>query len=127
MIGNVERTGLRYINLFEFPLIDKINVKIKLIDHQISHEPTNLRIEFEDGEYRKILQIGNQVEVTVDNQGITGSVIDIDCIRTSNYPGDRFFSEYRDMVETAHNKEKELFFSLLRDDFVETLNPEYEE
>lgn len=73
---------------------------------QLSDEPTNLRTEIRDSGYTKVLQIGNSVQMTVDGNHIKGSVIDIDCLYDMNFKGDSFFTQYRDIVEQAHEKEK---------------------
>jgi len=65
--------------------------------------------------------------MTVDGKRIKGSVIDIDCLYDMNVKGDSFFTQYRGIVEQAHEKEKSLFFNLLNDEFVETLNPQHGE
>ena len=123
----VERMGLRYINLFEEAIFKNIDLKVMVTDRQLWDEPTNLRTEIRDSGFTKVLQVGNSVQMTVDGKRIKGSVIDIDCLYDMNVKGDSFFTQYRGIVEQAHEKEKSLFFNLLNDEFVETLNPQHGE
>jgi hypothetical protein len=37
-----------------------------------------------------------------------------------------FFKKKEQILKEIHDNEKELFFSLLKDEFVETLNPKYQ-
>ncbi len=91
------------------------------------NEPTNIRTEITDSKIKKILQIANNAQIVVGTESELGSVIDIDCIHDMSEDSQRFFEIYNDLIEKAHREEKELFFSLLKDSFLETLNPVYEE
>ncbi len=127
IIDKVERIGLRYINIFTTTILDKINVQIKISENALKNESTNLRTEMVDSGFIKVLQIGNCVNVTINNKRSVGSMIDIDCLHNINDTSDAFFRDHKDLIEIAHKKEKELFFYLLRESFLATLNPEYEE
>ena len=52
-----------------------------------------------------------------------GSVIDIETVLENNI--DDFFGQMKELVEEGHVEEKKLFFSLLKPEYLETLNPEY--
>ena len=125
VLNKIERFGLRYINLFPNEnIFGNVKLEIKLIDTLLSKESTNLRTEIHDDEFVKILQVGNAVNFIIDGDTINGSVIDIDCLYNV---GDKLDSleEYRKIIEKAHIKEKELFFSLLTESFLEKLKPVY--
>lgn len=126
VINRVERVGLRYINFFNDNIFDKVKCKINLINTEINTESTNLRTEIIDNNYIMVVQIGNSVDFQINNKILKGSIIDIDCLYNpeSNIVS---FEKYKNIIEEAHNKEKELFFSLLNDSFLGDLNPKYGE
>ncbi len=123
ILKNVERIGLRYINVFDLNILKCTNIELRLNKNLLIDETSNLRTELVDADFIKILQVGNSVTILTNNKTRTGSIIDIDCIY--DFRGKDFFSTYADIVDTAHKKEKELFFSLLNDDFINSLEPQY--
>lgn len=126
VLDKVERVGLRYINIFDDNIFDKVDCEIKIIDDILTGQSTNLRTEILDENIIKVLQIGNSVTMMSDNNPVHGSIIDIDCLMNIDDTSD-FFKSYHDIIEYAHNKEKELFFSLLKKEFLEALKPIYGE
>jgi len=78
-----------------------------------------------DSGVTKILQVANSAGVTVNGKPTRASVVDIDCVVSIEEDGESFSESYWEIVTNAHDKEKTLFFSLLTDDFVSTLQPEY--
>ena len=78
-----------------------------------------MRTEIEQGEFSSSLQIANNVIIN----GKLGSIIDIDTFVTKNL--ESFFSNKTDIIHAGHLKEKELFYSLLKTEFLNTLNPTY--
>ena len=126
VINKVERLGLRYINHFNDNIFEKIHCEVDLIGRKLKNESTNLRTEEIDGDFIKVLQIGNSVTMVKGDQSISGSVIDIDIlynIKNTKY----FLKNYKEVVESAHSKEKELFFALMKETFLEEFNPIYGE
>jgi uncharacterized protein (TIGR04255 family) len=69
------------------------------------------------------LQVANKANVLVGEKQKVGSIIDIDT-SISDFSVD-IFSMSPELVDAAHSEEKQLFFSLLKEDFLESLNPEY--
>lgn len=126
VLSKVERIGLRYINCFNESIFDKVKVEVKVNNEFLSEESTNLRTEIIEDQFIKILQIGNSVNVAKDNQVTIGSIIDIDVLYLIN-DSSNFFENYHSIIEDAHNKEKELFFSLLEESFLMELGPIYGE
>jgi len=126
VLNKIERMGLRYINLFDGNIFDKVKLEVKINDRILREESTNLRTEIIDDDFVKILQIGNSVNIAKNDMVNNGSVIDIDILHDINDTSD-FLANYRDVIEKAHVKEKELFFSLLEESFLEELKPDYGE
>lgn len=122
----IERIGLRYVNLFNGNIFNKVKVDVNIDNKTITDASTNIKTEILDEKFIKILQVGNSVNMVKDGKMINGSIIDIDCLY--NVSGSlNFFDNYHEIIEDAHNKEKELFFSLLEDSFLQELKPQYGE
>lgn len=121
----VDRIGLRYINIFDTIILDKLKLSFEINTVRLSSESTNFKTEIKDSGFTKVLQIGNNVQVVVNNEAKVGSAIDIDCLFNTKQDGNTFFKEYKDILEKAHIEEKQLFFDLLSDSFLESLNPIY--
>jgi uncharacterized protein (TIGR04255 family) len=119
IINKIERIGIRYVNFFENNIFDKINLDVCIGSAKILYKNTVVRTEIEQGEYGSTLQIANNAI----NNGILGSIIDIDTFTISNLQ--TFFDRKTEIINNGHTKEKELFYSLLKPDFLNTLNPKY--
>lgn len=119
IIKEIHRIGIRYINFFENDIYQNINLNVNLGDKQIPYNNTVIRTEFEQETYKSTLQIANNA----NNNGKLGSVIDIDTYLSTEI--ENFFTNKEDYINNGHEKEKQLFFSLLKDNFLKTLNPQY--
>lgn len=119
IIKSVSRLGIRYINFFNNDIFENIKLKISLENKNMAKPNTGIRTIIDQGSFSSLLQIANNVKVG----GKEGSVIDIDTYRTEGL--DVFFEDTESIIQSGHEKEKELFFQLLTDDFLNTLNPEY--
>lgn len=123
IIKSVEKLGIRYINFFKLDILDNINLRIVMNDEPLKALQTTLKSEIQEDNFVNILQIANKAKATIQNKAITGSVIDIDTVSTDI--GETFFERMENLLEKGHNIEKKLFFSLLKKEFLRTLNPEY--
>jgi uncharacterized protein (TIGR04255 family) len=65
----------------------------------------------------------NNAKVTVKNAEKSGSIIDIDTYFQQDQGLDP--SNIETLLEDGHLEEKTLFFKLLKDAFLQRLNPEY--
>lgn len=122
--------GIRYIS--EFPNIDilekiKFSFEIEGLKNEISNG--NFRIEWENTPHRIIANIGSKLPIPsiIESSDVRieyVSLIDLDIIvrnfETSN--NDELF----EIIDSTHTKQKVIFFSLLREEFLKTLRPEYE-
>lgn len=119
IIDSVLRIGIRYINFFENDIFKDIDLKIYIGENDITYKNTIIRTEIEQESYRSSLQVANNA----NQNNKLGSIIDIDTYTESNLSN--FFKDKEDLISGGHTKEKELFYSLLKDDFLKTLNPTY--
>ncbi len=124
IMNNIIRFGLRYINMFdELNIYDKSNLKVFLNEKSFGDTTINLTMRIPAGDYFNQFKVVNHAQVIIDNNIHNGSIIDIDTA-LSPFSGD-FFGNIHTIVENAHTHEKQLFFSLLKDDFVASLHPVY--
>jgi uncharacterized protein (TIGR04255 family) len=129
IILGFSRIGIRYIS--EFPNIDildkiKLNFNMSGLNKPISNG--NFRIEWQDSQHQIIANIGSKLPIssiidTSERKPDFVSLIDIDIIiqDLEIEINDALF----ELLEVSHQKQKEIFFGLLDDDFLASLNPEY--
>jgi uncharacterized protein (TIGR04255 family) len=124
IIESVKRLGLRYVDYFNTKVFDNIDLSITTSQGSLVTPETQLRTTLKDGQFNILLQVINDAMVSTNEKPKKGSVLDVD-ISLEKFEGN-FFDEYKKLIENAHELEKRLFFSLLQDEFLKTLKPEYE-
>ena len=123
IIDSVSRLGIRYSNFFSFDIFPKINLSVALNNKPFESEEISFRAIVPSELFRSTLRINNTS--THLKRSEEGSIIDIDTFSTD--VSERFFERAEELITKGHRVEKELFFNLLRPDFLESLNPEWEE
>ena len=121
IIEKQKRTALRYINIFNgINIFDKSTLAVHLTTENLSSLKTNLTVDIPYDHGTSTLRMINQAEARIEKKIVRGSIIDIDtqvaiekCV------------DFADAINKAHSAEKSLFFSLLQEDFLKTLNPVY--
>ena len=127
VIKNVEKTGLRYLNFIERDIFPLINGEIRIIDSTIKPISTTVRTEIPDGDYMKVLQIANNATINKSGQMKSGSLIDIDIIRNKKIQNYDFKINLETILDKSHTMAKQLFFNILRENFIKELDPVYGE
>jgi uncharacterized protein (TIGR04255 family) len=123
------RLGVRYISEYvKTDLKDCVKFSFTFGMPNISSESYTFNSQFKYKDYRVILNLNNRIPVinqTIQNQSIITpvSLIDIDVI-LENIKIDTF-PELVVRLDEAHSGEKEIFFNLLKEEFLSSLNPEY--
>ncbi|MCY7352561.1 MAG: TIGR04255 family protein [Cytophagaceae bacterium] len=125
LIGQVQRVGVRYISRFEnVRIFDKINgiVQLNVVP---SDARGQVRLEFERSSFTSVITLVSGFPPAPGMEASYFSLIDIDIIKI--YPADNSltYENIFDDLETAHNLQKDSFFSILSEPFIEELNPEY--
>ncbi|HPN37652.1 MAG TPA: TIGR04255 family protein [Melioribacteraceae bacterium] len=118
LINSFDRLGVRYINFIEGDILDHTNISVNFANRSIN----NLHIRTEVKE--NVLTGVVQVLQNANYENKQGTVIDIDVIFTNNETAFDFSKIYQN-IEDAHLFEKELFFSLLKNELIEQLGAEY--
>jgi len=123
LIKSLHRMALRYINIFpDVNIFEKSNLVVSLNNSDLGKDKINLIAEIPYKHGASNLKLINYAEAMLENQVIKGSIVDID----TNVQYDDF-ENIQDAIESAHAEEKTLFFDLLDNEFLKTLNPVYEE
>ncbi|MCF7933895.1 MAG: TIGR04255 family protein [Spirochaetia bacterium] len=125
VITEIERIGVRYINLFHFDIFDKIEVKFQIGQTSLSNETTTFRTEFKQDDLLNIINITNRSTVKQNGKPVLGSLIDLDVVQDFNDWKDWDYQTCVNLIGKAHEHEKIRFFNLLKPEFVATLDPEY--
>ena len=125
VIGRLVRIGFRVINFIDGNVFDgeKIKLNIRIGEKEIPYKETTIKTVFSEGEYHSTVSIINQARLNNSTPIRIGSVIDVD---TFSVTCERFFDNASEFLEDIHKSEKKVFFSLLTNQFLESLQPEYE-
>lgn len=125
VIKNVLRLGHRYVNFFEGNIDNKLNMTFEFV-HKYNITNNLIRTEIIDGEFISTLQYSNSAEYRSlqTTQVQKGSLIDIDTFKI--YEDNSFLRNITKEINSAHSSEKSLFYSLLKQDFIQELGPVYE-
>jgi uncharacterized protein (TIGR04255 family) len=121
VVSNPENLLLRYLNFFEVNIYEHIRFKIELMNQEHISDNLVMRTEIKNGDFIKVLQLANNVTVTGSFGQKTGSLIDISCV----YNKQDALQSFATIIDKAHKMEKEVFFGLLKPEFLATLKPEY--
>jgi uncharacterized protein (TIGR04255 family) len=123
----VERFGLRFINFFDGDIFPNIRLSFSFLDAPLTGSETFFKTVLDLGEVKAVLQAGKDLALKVPFRptGI-GSIIDIDCFVPDPPPSKFLDDEVSRFLQTAHEREKETFFSLLKREFLQQFNPQYE-
>lgn len=121
-VSEINRIGLRYISEFEnVSLTKSLNLHLEVSLPNKSLDNTQVRSEYVDEEFKAIVTLINGVPKPQSDAKV--SIIDIDIIKLDNEIIS--LNNLLNIIERAHFKQKTTFFSLLKSDFLDSLNPVY--
>ncbi len=123
IIDRFYRLGIRYINNFEDTNIYDIikeDMRIKVGNYKT--ESTSFVTKIKDENFGINLRVDNGVKD--DKTGKTLSKIDVDVYINAGQ-GKIETKELIELLDSVHSKEKEVFFSILNDEFKNSLDAEY--
>jgi uncharacterized protein (TIGR04255 family) len=124
IMESVQRIGVRFISQFDdIEIFQKLKMSLTLNISNKNLATTQIRSEYDEDGFKIILNVLNnfhRLEKTVQRKF---STVDIDVIKF--YTSSKDFSDISDGIDKAHFKQKSIFFSLLSDEYLRTLNPEY--
>lgn len=120
IVERLARVGLRYIDFFPGSIFDNVKLSLALQGMNALPDRMTLHIPFQgrDG-FELALRLTNGAR-RAPYPHESGSLLDVDTAAAP--PADAHLD---DLILSAHRQQKELFFALVEDDFLQTLNPEY--
>ncbi|MAS97244.1 MAG: hypothetical protein CMO55_28975 [Verrucomicrobiales bacterium] len=120
-----ERLGMRYIDFFEGDLFQNLVIETNCAGVPMTGTEMNLTTVFNREDFLSRLTLNNSVFVETKGEARTGSILDLDVsLSASKFD---LFENGLDKFDDAHRLNKEVFFGLLKEEFLQTLNPEFEE
>ena len=125
VVKAITRIGIRYISFFEeMNIFDNLKLTIQRNGEPFVSGATTFVTLIEDAGFAQRLALKNDAQLGSQSVSRTGSTVDIDTFRIEKLTS---FDGIEEVIQDGHRLEKRLFFSLLRDEFLQTLNPVYEE
>jgi len=119
-----ERLGLRYIDFFEEDIFSRLMLDIQSNGQAVAGVEMNFSTVFRRGDLTARLSLANGAMAKRENKAVPGSVLDLDVwLNASEFD---VFVDAAEHFGDAHRCNKEIFFGLLKEDFLDSLNPEYE-
>ncbi|MCB9297834.1 MAG: TIGR04255 family protein [Lewinellaceae bacterium] len=124
-IKRFSRVGIRYISEFQNILIfDHLRMDLNFaFTGQHAHN-TSVRTELIENGARVVLNLVNNAKRTPPHQDDFFSIIDIDVIGEPSQQAN--MEEFFEHIDQLHSVEKDFFVRILKKEFLDTLNPEYE-
>lgn len=131
VIKTTSRFALHYVNYFDRNILPQLTLSVTIDAEPVNGESTVFKTILQGDGYRLQLQVVTDLKVSTNNPSlgvdpnVLGSLIDIDCFIDYPTVGEDFLGSLGSFMESAHAAEKKLFFDLLADEFLKTLNPKY--
>lgn len=123
LIMNLRTIQLKYSSFFDGDKSADFLLELGIANNNFNKTKHYIRTEWaHNDKINVILQVSNNVNLTESGKVTEGSLIDIDAnIMTDDFNVHTLMS----YLGQLHSAEKEIFFSLLRPSFLQSLHPEY--
>ena len=116
-----KRLGVRYLNVINSNILEHINLILATSEKQIIEEGVDLRLGFAHNQYRAKIRLSNNLRKIDKGEKITGTLIDIDTF-IEGFKEDDLLG----LVDGAHTLEKQIFFALVKKDYIDkNFKPEW--
>ena len=123
-ISEGERLGVRYINFFTFDIFEKLVLEVSTAKKRLTAGERSVTTVLTRPPFTSRLIVSNGAILDTGDGARSGSVLDVD-VWLGPVDFDLFQNGLAKFGE-AHRFEKQVFFGLLKPDFLATLNPTYE-
>lgn len=123
LIVGIERVGIRFVNFLNSALDESFDFSLSAPRLNVDNCQFHTTLIIPGDEFSNTVQLANRANLVRDNKQITGAVVDIDTFRED--PTGGLKKDIYGVIDRAHECEKQIFFSLLREDVVKTLEPVY--
>ncbi|HWY50668.1 MAG TPA: TIGR04255 family protein [Chthoniobacterales bacterium] len=122
-VSEGERLGVRYINFFTFNVFEQLVLEVSAAGKQFSDTELSITSALSKPTLTSRLLVANSAIVGVGESARHGSVLDVDVwLGPADFD---LFQNGMPKFDAAHEFEKQIFFGLLKADFLATLNPVY--
>jgi uncharacterized protein (TIGR04255 family) len=122
-VSEGERLGLRYINFFAFDVLSHLELEVHAHGKPLNAGELNLICGLKRERAFVRLAIGNNARANIADEPRYGSILDIDV--SFNSEDFTLFDGVIERLGEAHLIAKQIFFGLLKQEFLDTLGPEY--
>ena len=131
IISNIDRVGLKYVDLVERSTlkeqIEAVNLKVELAGHALKKEQFQLRFEIERGDYINSIQLIAGVTLSLFNgDQKAGLMVETDTIKVGvSMPMSDFMQTLQRLLVDMHTTNKAVFFDILTNTTIQSLEPQY--
>jgi len=125
-IARVERFSIKSLNLLEVPQgaqLSHLNLNVTVAGTAVSEMGFTLRTEFVQDPDITILQIATNATHTQGAVSKSGVLVDIDTIKLIKESD--FWDAIERQIDQVHIRAKQMFFSLLTPETIDSLGPDY--
>lgn len=126
IFGEGVRLGLRYINFFDLErfktgVLQHLRMGVTMENERLLPPEISLTMNVMRDKFGGKIQIHDSARRAQGDKLLDGSALDIDIFLSGAYF--TFDEDILECFDTAHAMEKEIFFGLLKEDFLSSLNP----
>jgi len=123
-ISEGERLAVRYVNFFSFDIFERLVLEVCVGKKRLTAGECSVTTALTKPPFTSRLLVSNSAMLGTDDGALRGSVLDLDV-----WLGPTDFDLFQNGLakfNEAHQFEKQIFFGLLKPDFLATLSPIYE-
>lgn len=129
LVDRLERFSLKYIDLIELEKpegLALLDLDLKMGGHQLASKPVQLRTEIYEKDLIHIIQIISPAQVGLPgtDERLKGVLVDIDTIKFITE--DASWGVLYQKLDDVHASCKRMFFSMLKPETIESLEPVFE-
>lgn len=120
----IERIGVRYASVLDKTesanqvLVSVPGISLSGYNQKFEHYRSVIKVNG----FNLLLQIFDNAKAQIKDHSISGVYIDIDASLDQKIEPNKKALE---IIDQLHSEQKKLFFSLLKEDYIQTLNPKY--
>jgi uncharacterized protein (TIGR04255 family) len=124
IITKTEQIRLHYYDVFDGNIFPHLHASVHLEEKKITDPPVSFRTRFLKGNVEVVLNVGNTVNIN-GTERKNSSLIDIECLHELSGT-EIFFDVYEKILAEEHTVNKEVFFGLLDQELLASLEPVYD-
>lgn len=119
-ITEVIRVGLRAIDFIEDDIFNNLKISINMTGRALEGLDKSFRFNIKEEDFENTIAISNSSVLVIKGNTHKGSTIDIDTSIENKVDND-IQSYLSEVIKNGHEMNKNIFFSLLKDEYIEEL------